>query len=57
MSTTGHQSFAHIWLRGDRIACMSCGHVMTGDVEFVEPGWPLCGDCRAEDPGDMEEEQ
>ena len=49
MSTTGRQSFAHIWLCGDRIACMSCGD-LAGDIEFVEPGWPLCAPCRTGDP-------
>ena len=38
--------YVHIWHQGDRIACMGCGH-LADDVEFIEPGWPLCGDCRA----------
>ncbi len=48
MSTMAGQSFVHLWFQGDRIAGMSCGH-LADDIEFVEPGWPLCGTCRAGD--------
>ena len=54
MSVT-RQSSVHLWLRGDRIACLSCGD-LADDVEFEDEDRPLCGDCRAGGPGDMEDE-
>ena len=37
--------FSHIWLQGDRIACMECDSIAY-EVEFVGPNYPLCPDCR-----------
>ena len=47
--TTGPRrfEFAHIWLHGDRIACLSCG-ILADDIEFVKEDRPLCFECRAE---------
>jgi hypothetical protein len=49
--TTMTPKFMHLWLRGDTVYCLTCG-LDTGDVEFVAPGEPLCGDCRRRDPDD-----
>ena len=53
MSVT-RQSYVHLWLRGDRIACLACG-ALAEDVEFVDEDRPLCGDCRAALLGDGED--
>ena len=37
--------FSHLWLIGDRVACMGCDSVAY-EVEFVGPNEPLCPDCR-----------
>jgi hypothetical protein len=46
----------HLWLVGDRIACLSCGR-LAGDVRFVGPGRPLCGACGAAEPLPDEEDR
>ena len=48
------QLHVHLWLHGDRIACLGCG-ALAEDVEFVTDDRPLCGDCRATLLGDGED--
>ena len=51
--TSPGQTFVHLWLRGDRVACLAYGH-LAEVVEFLEDGRPLCGDCRIKLLGDEE---
>jgi hypothetical protein len=46
------ETFMHIWLHGDRIYCLACGRDVD-DLRFVEPGRPLCGDCRRREAGEQ----